>query len=77
MVFGEVADDYDEVRPGYQAELARAVVEYADGPARLVEVGAGTGKATAALAVRVRVRLETVLVMGRRPRQPESVGAGC
>jgi hypothetical protein len=36
----------------------------------IVEVVAGHGGT-------VRVRLETALVMGRRPRQQESVGAGC
>src|SRR2546430_602683 len=49
LVFGEVADEYDDVRPGYPAVLARAVVEYARDPAWFVEVGAGTGKATAAV----------------------------
>src|SRR5439155_12318740 len=44
LVFGEVADEYDDVRPGYPAVLARAVVEYARDPAWFVEVGAGTGK---------------------------------
>ncbi|GGS82270.1 class I SAM-dependent methyltransferase [Nonomuraea spiralis] len=43
-VFGEVADEYDRVRPGYPAELLTDVLAYAGGPA--LEVGAGTGKAT-------------------------------
>ncbi|MFI9596489.1 class I SAM-dependent methyltransferase [Nonomuraea sp. NPDC052265] len=43
-VFGEVADEYDRVRPGYPAELAADVLAYAGAPA--LEVGAGTGKAT-------------------------------
>ncbi|MFF0869051.1 class I SAM-dependent methyltransferase [Nonomuraea sp. NPDC003560] len=43
-VFGEVADEYDRVRPGYPAQLAADVLAYAGGPA--LEVGAGTGKAT-------------------------------
>jgi SAM-dependent methyltransferase len=57
LVFGEVADAYDEVRAGYPRVLAQAVLDYAGdcagdgaGPVtdHLVEVGAGTGKATAA-----------------------------
>jgi SAM-dependent methyltransferase len=50
-VFGEVADEYDGVRPGYPDSLVDAVLAYA-GPRRIVEVGAGTGKATAAFATR-------------------------
>lgn len=45
-VFGEVADVYDEVRPGYPDALAPLIAEYAGGIDSLVEVGAGTGKAT-------------------------------
>jgi trans-aconitate methyltransferase len=53
LVFGEVADDYDEVRAGYPAELVDAVFDYLGGaPAHIVEVGAGTGKATAAFRAR-------------------------
>jgi SAM-dependent methyltransferase len=48
LVFGEVAESYDDVRAGYAPELADAVLRYAGQPSRLVEVGAGTGKATAA-----------------------------
>ncbi|MEU7619832.1 class I SAM-dependent methyltransferase [Micromonospora rifamycinica] len=49
-VFGEVAADYDEIRPGYPAALAEAILAYHGGPpGRLVEVGAGTGLATALL----------------------------
>ncbi|WP_328346099.1 class I SAM-dependent methyltransferase [Micromonospora sp. NBC_00421] len=49
-VFGEVAADYDEIRPGYPAALAGTILAYHGGPpARLVEVGAGTGLATALL----------------------------
>jgi SAM-dependent methyltransferase len=48
MVFGEVADVYERVRPGYPAELVQDVLAY--GPVcrgdRVLEVGAGTGKAT-------------------------------
>jgi trans-aconitate methyltransferase len=53
-VFGDVADVYDDVRPGYPDELVAAALAYAGwsaggwggGPA--VEVGAGTGKGTEA-----------------------------
>ncbi|WP_117210898.1 class I SAM-dependent methyltransferase [Allorhizocola rhizosphaerae] len=49
-VFGEVADAYDEVRPGYPVEIARRVAAYlGHTPARIVESGAGTGKGTAVL----------------------------
>src|SRR4051794_27100887 len=48
LVFGEVADLYDDVRPGYPAELSRAVAERA--PAGdVVDIGAGTGKGTEVL----------------------------
>ena len=49
-LFGEVAADYDEIRPGYPAALAATILAYHGGPpSRLVEVGAGTGLATALL----------------------------
>jgi SAM-dependent methyltransferase len=52
-VFGEVAQQYDEVRPGYTDELVQAVFDYLGHvPARSIEVGAGTGKATEAFAAR-------------------------
>ena len=54
LVFGEVADEYDDVRPGYPAELVDAVFEYAGAvPDAMVELAAGTGKATALFAGRV------------------------
>ncbi|MBL7259054.1 class I SAM-dependent methyltransferase [Paractinoplanes lichenicola] len=43
-VFGEVADDYDRIRPGYPVELADELLGLAGGP--VLEVGSGTGKAT-------------------------------
>lgn len=51
FVFGEVADDYERVRPGYPAEVIDEVIEWA-GPSkpRILEIGAGTGKATHLLA---------------------------
>ena len=52
-VFGQVADVYDRVRPGYPEQLVDDVLGYADGaPAPALEVGAGTGKATTAFAAR-------------------------
>jgi SAM-dependent methyltransferase len=54
QVFGEVADDYERVRPGYPAELVDEVVTFAGGPEAgpALEIGAGTGKATVAFARR-------------------------
>jgi SAM-dependent methyltransferase len=59
MVFGEVADLYDRVRPSYPAELIDDVVALAgvgersqNGGGRALEVGAGTGKATVLFAQR-------------------------
>jgi SAM-dependent methyltransferase len=50
QVFGEVADQYDDVRPGYPAQIAEWIVAYAGRvPESVVESGAGTGKGTLAL----------------------------
>jgi SAM-dependent methyltransferase len=53
-VFGEVAHDYDRVRPGYPAQLIDDALAYArlepGGP--VLDIGAGTGRATLALAAR-------------------------
>lgn len=52
-VFGEVADLYDQVRPGYPDELIDDVLSYCRQPVPpALDVGAGTGKATAAFAAR-------------------------
>ena len=49
-VFGEVADVYDRVRPGYPAEIASSILAYHGAePAQVVEIGAGTGKGTEVL----------------------------
>ncbi|XVV08957.1 class I SAM-dependent methyltransferase [Actinoplanes sp. CA-131856] len=48
-VFGEAADEYDRVRPGYPQQLADDLLAEA-GPGPVLEVGAGTGKATALFA---------------------------
>ncbi len=52
-VFGEVAGEYERIRPGYPPALVEDVLEYAalDGRPAL-EAGAGTGKATLAFAER-------------------------
>ncbi|MBO0869998.1 MAG: class I SAM-dependent methyltransferase [Micromonosporaceae bacterium] len=64
LVFGEVAEAYDDLRAGYPPELADTVLNYwaagwppgrnspAGVPEWIVEVGAGTGKATAIFAGR-------------------------
>jgi ubiquinone/menaquinone biosynthesis C-methylase UbiE len=54
LVFGEVAEQYDRVRPGYPASLVDEVVQRAsvhNGEA-VLEVGCGTGKATIPFASR-------------------------
>jgi SAM-dependent methyltransferase len=52
-VFGEVADEYERVRPDYPPALVDDVLAYARlGGAPALEVGAGTGKATVAFAER-------------------------
>jgi SAM-dependent methyltransferase len=52
-VFGEVAEEYERVRPGYPAQLISDVAaRVGGGDRRALEVGAGTGKATLALAAR-------------------------
>ncbi|MFC4043536.1 class I SAM-dependent methyltransferase [Dactylosporangium siamense] len=49
--FGEVADVYDDARPGYPPDLTTAIVSYLDRPLETVaEIGAGTGHGTAVLA---------------------------
>ena len=53
-VFGEVAEDYDRVRPGYPAALVDRVFGYGVPPGPILESGAGTGKATVAFAGRGR-----------------------
>jgi SAM-dependent methyltransferase len=61
LVFGEVADVYDRVRPSYPAALIDRIVALsgieADDVA--VEVGAGTGKATELVAAR-GVRIDAI-----------------
>lgn len=55
LVFGEVAQQYDAVRPGYPGQLVDDVIALtgASGPGlAAVEVGAGTGKATTSFAAR-------------------------
>ena len=54
LVFGEVAELYDQYRPAYPEQLADDLVSLAglDGRQPVLEVGAGTGKATAIFAAR-------------------------
>lgn len=54
LVFDEVADLYDRVRPGYPSALIDdAIALVSIGPScRLLEIGSGTGKATEAFARR-------------------------
>jgi SAM-dependent methyltransferase len=50
-VFGEVAAEYEDVRPGYPVSMATAISGYLGAPPSLVaEIGAGTGKGTAVYA---------------------------
>jgi SAM-dependent methyltransferase len=54
LSFGEAAEEYDRVRPGYPSELVDDVLAYA-GPRHsggAVDVGAGTGRVTLAFAGR-------------------------
>jgi SAM-dependent methyltransferase len=52
--FGQIAAQYDRVRPGYPEELIDAVLAYGHlGPrASVLDVGAGTGQATVQFATR-------------------------
>ncbi len=54
LVFDEVADLYDRVRPGYPSALIDDVISLAGlGPlARVLEIGSGTGKAMQAFVRR-------------------------
>lgn len=46
-VFGEVAAQYDDIRPGYPDELTESLTAYHGGvPSSVAELGAGTGKCT-------------------------------
>lgn len=48
--FGEVADVYDDARPGYPPQVAASIRSYARGPlTTIAEIGAGTGHGTEVL----------------------------
>jgi SAM-dependent methyltransferase len=52
LLFGEVAELYDQSRPAYPAALIDALLADLPAGAPVLEVGAGTGKATTMLAER-------------------------
>ena len=59
-IFGEVAELYDDVRPGYPVEVLDAAVRFHGGnPRAAADLGAGTGKATE-LLVRLGVPVTCV-----------------
>jgi SAM-dependent methyltransferase len=49
QIFGELAEEYHRIRPGYPAGLVSDLLSLA-GPGPVLEVGAGTGKASALFA---------------------------
>ena len=65
-VFDEVADAYDEVRPGHpEAIVDEAIVRGALSPgARVLEVGCGTGKLTELLVARVYTSMLSIRAPG-------------
>jgi SAM-dependent methyltransferase len=51
-LFGEVAAEYEDARPGYPASIAAAITRYLGAaPHTVAEVGAGTGKGTEVFAL--------------------------
>jgi trans-aconitate methyltransferase len=46
-VFGEAAEEYADIRPGFPSSLTTAIAEFAGPVGLVVEIGAGTGKGTA------------------------------
>src|SRR6188472_539154 len=52
LTFGEAAELYDRVRPGYPDAVFDAVLSAVPGARRALDAGAGTGRATVALAER-------------------------
>lgn len=75
--FGNAADEYQDLRPGYPSELVTRVLEYAGQVRHAVEVGAGTGKATDAF-VRAGLTVECIEpdpVMAAKIRSRYGAGA--
>ncbi|GAA1395900.1 class I SAM-dependent methyltransferase [Catellatospora coxensis] len=52
LMFGEIAEEFDRIRPGYPEGLVDDVLAYTGIGVQALEVGAGTGKATTAFAAR-------------------------
>jgi hypothetical protein len=73
--FGEVADVYDNARPGYPLDVAAAIRSSVHGPLETIaEIGAGTGHGTAVLT--------GLAVFGHRyayvdPAHDAAIGAAC
>ncbi len=80
-IFDQVALDYDEVRPGYPADLVEDIIRLSDLPpnARILEVGCGTGIATLPFAVRgysilcLDIGAQLLAVAGRNLEKFENV----
>ena len=69
LTFGEIADLYDRVRPGYPEAVFDAVAGAVPDPRSALEAGAGTGHATAALAERGIAGLAAELYIAERLRE--------
>jgi predicted RNA methylase len=52
LVFGEIATEYERVRPGYPTALIDDVIAYSPADPTALDIGAGTGKAAVPFAER-------------------------